>query len=168
MKRIPLTQGKFAIIDDEDFERVSKYKWFYHLGYAKHGVYDYKKKNNIHLLLHRFILQVNDPLVSIDHKDRNGLDNRKQNLRICTQSQNNMNRMVKNTNGYKGLKYLKTCSKNGKQYLRKKPYQAVIHVSGKKISLGYFSSAEDAARAYNEGAKRIHGEFAKLNEVNDP
>lgn len=148
---IPLTRNAFAEIDDEDFELVSRFKWRLQkrnpiaTGYAVAG------RNKI-IYMHRLI--INAPLdKEIDHIDRNSLNNHKNNLRPATRSQN-----VANSNNpkkkYKGVyKY----SKNR--------FRAMIWNGSKQIIIGSFKVEEDAAKAYNEAAHRIYGEFAYVNPV---
>lgn len=157
MRIIQLTQGKEAILDDEDYDRVSKYKWHYaHYpggGYAKTN----NKGNKPALLrMHRIVLNAKSGEL-IDHINGNTLDNRKENLRIVNQSQNMMNTRLRSTNtsGYKGVCYDK----------RWKNWLAHIWKDGEQIYLGCFKDKKLAAKAYNEAAKEYHGEYAKLNSL---
>lgn len=152
-------RNEYAIIDDEDYELVSKYNW----NACFHGGSDYKYarssgKNMVSM--HRVIMGVTDPKVHVDHINHNGLDNRKCNLRLCNNSQNQMNR--KKASGcssiYKGVSY--AISRN-----KKNPWLASIRINGKKKHIGHYATQEDAARAYNEMAQDIHGDFAKLNII---
>lgn len=159
MKRVPLTRGKYAIVDNEDFERVSKLKWHFLNtggGYAKHTYYlgDYKQKD---ITLHRFIINAPEG-VEVDHINGNGLDNRKCNLRLCNRTENTWHTSIRshNTHGFKGVSYNNT----GKRIRR---YKGRIRVNNKVYHLGYFLTAEEAAHAYDEAAKKYHGEFALLN-----
>jgi hypothetical protein len=148
MKQIPLTQGKFAIVDDEDFDWLNKWKWCVNNENVVH-----RKSNYKIITMHKLIM--NPPKgMQVDHKSGNRLDNRRSNLRICTGSQNCMNRNYKsNSSGYKGVR---------KWYRR---WQSRIEINGKKINLGMFSTPIKAAKAYNEAAIKYHGEFAKLNQI---
>ena len=151
MKEIALTQGKFAIVDDEDFEDLAKFKWAYHGGYA-HRVFikDGKKTGE---LMHRVI--VNAPAgMDIDHVNRNPLDNRKCNLRVATRSQNNANK-AQREGSFKGACWRPIPRR----------WKAYIKVDHKQIHLGYFSNAVDAAKAYNAAALKYFGEFARLNVI---
>lgn len=160
MKEIPLTQGKVSIVDDGDFEKVSRYKWCYmeqgdcHYAYRKMAI---MHKQRITLLLHRFILD--NPNGIIDHVDGNGLNNTRCNLRLCTQSQNRANsRMWKrNKIGYKGV-YLD---------MRDNKYESKIGFCGKRLYIGRYDTAIDAARAYDVKAVELFGEFAKTNFLVD-
>lgn len=144
MIKIPLTQGQYAIIDDDDFDFISKSKWRFKLGYALDG----KGKT-----MHRQIICVPCGMF-IDHINGNGLDNRKANLRICSHKENMMNKKIykNNTSGYKGVTRLT----NGK-------WRCVIWKDGNKINLGVFLTPEDAAIAYDKSAIVLYGEFAKTN-----
>lgn len=106
-------------------------------------------------LLHRLIMGIPDCFV--DHKSRNTLDNRKENLRLCNNQQNCFNQglSTNNTSGYKGVTYRKD----------NKLWRARITVNGKKKSLGNFDTKEEAAERYNQAAIKHHGEFASLNEL---
>jgi hypothetical protein len=142
---IPLTKGKYAVIDNDDFKRVSKYKWCLDGRYAKGYV------NGKQIRLHVFV--TNAKLgEEIDHINGDGLDNRKCNLRVCTKSQNQMNKgIILNHTGYKGVH----SRKSGLFY-------AQIWV-GKNIHLGSFKTAKEAADAYDEAALQVYGSFAKTN-----
>lgn len=155
MKEIELTQGLVAFVDDEDYEKLSKHKWraekrgdlFYaYRSAGKHGGY----------AMHREILPI--PLgKEIDHTDRNGLNNQKSNLRICTVSQNQANTKSRTggTSKFKGVGWFKSSRK----------WRALIKVKGQLVYLGLFVTEEDAAIAYNNAALRHFGEFARLNSV---
>lgn len=153
-KKLPLTQGQFALIDTEDFDRLNQYKWHaYKDGktyYARHTFFiDGKWKN---ISLHRFIL--NAPKnKQVDHINFNGLDNRKENLRIVTNAQNKQNRLVQRNNklGLKGV------------HRQENRYIPIIGSGGKGIYLGCYKTAEKAAEAYDKAALRLHGNFARLN-----
>lgn len=152
MKKIPLTQGQFALIDDEDFEVVNKLKWF--AAYQKdRNKYLVRNKDT---MLHRMLLNVTDSKIQVDHINGNPLDNRRCNLRTCTNKQNMMNRFLQknNTTGYKGVR------KSGL-----KGFRATIQVNNKKINLGSYKTIKEAAIAYNNGALKYFGEFANLNRI---
>lgn len=156
MKKIKLTKGKFAIIDDEDFELVSQYSW-----QVCPASSDKLRAKTIvrgkNLYMHRLILGDREGLF-IDHINRDPLDNRRKNLRYCTTSQNLMNRGVQknNTTGYKGVVFDRRGRKN---------WFAKIRFQYKVFYLGYHSTAEEAAIAYNKKAKELHGEFAYQNII---
>jgi hypothetical protein len=143
MKSIALTQNKFTLIDDEDFDRVSKYKWYArkdsktNTWYAMRNYRTYGVHKTI--LLHRFITDA-PKWFDVDHKDRNGLNNQKGNLDVCEHSKNMMNRSKQKNNksGYKGVTYHKT----------NKRFQATITFNGKQKHLGYYNTALEASKAY--------------------
>lgn len=157
---IPLTNGKTCLIDESDYEMVSQYTWrelkvrrrSYATAYA-----GYSNGQPKIIYMHRLITNPEEGMV-VDHINHNGLDNRRDNLRVCTQSQNicNHNRKRSNSNsGYVGVS--------------KKPrgYQAHITIRGRYINVGFFQDAEEAARARDEAAIKYHGEFAYLNFPDD-
>lgn len=154
MREIPLTQGKTALVDDGDFDLVSRFKWQAakapRTWYAHRVEYGGKRKKTESM--HRLILDA--PLgMLVDHINGNGLDNRRDNLRLATKGQNNYNTRLRrdNATGYKGVK--RNCLR----------WVARIRIDRRLIHLGSFSTKEDAARAYDSAARRHFGEFAKLN-----
>lgn len=159
MKRIPLSQGKFALVDNEDYERVMAVgKWHYTtLGYAQIRVIKNKKKEDI--LMHRFImgLKPGDKLI-VDHRFGDGLDNRKENLRVCTHAQNISNRVKMNKNNTSGFRGVTFDKQKGK-------WQAKICFNRKHMFCGYAETPEAAALKYNDFATKYFGEFAVLNNV---
>lgn len=156
MKTIKLTKGAVAIVDDEDFDELNKHKWHLHSeGYAIRTVWNGKEKQT-RLRMHRVIMKTPDGM-DTDHLNGNRIDNRKENLRICTRSQNlrNSQKRSDNKSGYKGVAFHNFSGL----------FHAYIRVNKRQISLGYYKFPDDAAKAYNEAAKKYFGEFAKLNEV---
>lgn len=160
MKRIPLTgkhgEGKFAIVDDEDYPILMRMTWCL----AEHG---YPKTRDFYM--HQLILgfpETNGGIL-IDHKDRNPLNMRKDNLRVTTRQRNLFNRpKQKNNQGlYKGVFF--------RERLKAKPWQASIAKTENGVQrsyfLGYFATSEEAARAYNKKARELFGEFAYLNQI---
>lgn len=164
MRRIKLTQGQFALIDDIDFERISQYKWHAvkasnkHSWYANTNIWIKKdgKKIRYSLRMHRFLLNTPKGKV-VDHINGNGLDNRRENIRICDQK-NNVCNAIAHRNSIS--KYRGVSLQSGK-------WKVQIQINKKKIHLGYFDSEEEAAQVYNKAAKKYHGEFARLNKVEE-
>ena len=160
-KKIPLTQGKFAIVDPEDYDRLMAMgKWHTSCnGYACR-TYNYKNQHGLWsgktIFLHSLVLDVPEKYV-IDHINGVKTDNRKSNLRVCTRAENGRNRgkQENNTSGYKGVSYK----------VKNKKFSSQIKVYNKQIYIGLFDTPIEAARAYNEAAIKYHGEFAKLNEL---
>lgn len=152
MKEVRLNGGRgIALVDDDDFERVSQHKWHLHSG--NYAATSMKVNGDIKTVsLHRFILRTNG---GIDHKDRNGLNNCRNNLRPCTYSQNSANRRLhrNNTSGYKGVSLMR---KTGK-------WSATIKVNRRVHFLGSFECKQEAAKVYDSAARRFFGEFAFLN-----
>lgn len=150
MKEIPLTRGKVALVDDEDYERIAKHKWYADSrGYAKRT--DTGTKENRYrklLLMHREIM--NPPKdMHIDHINGNTGDNRKENLRVCTRSQNKHNGKAQRNNRF-GHRGVSLCY--GKWY-------AKIRMNGKLIYIGHYLTKEEAIKAYNDFEYKMFGEF---------
>jgi hypothetical protein len=159
MREIPLTRGHVALVDDCDYERVmAAGPWFArvepHTVYAQRNV---RKPDGTGTAqyLHRFILGEVNPDVLIDHQDRNGLHNRRSNLRRATpsQSQANHGKQRGTTSRYRGVYRRNDCAR----------WEAGIRGNGRQKSLGLFISEVDAALAYDKAAREIHGEFASCN-----
>jgi hypothetical protein len=158
MKEIVLTNGKIALVDDEDFEELSEIKWYFRKeGYAVGNLPSPKKGVYPKQLMHRHIMSAKKGQ-QIDHINGNKLDNRKCNLRIADASLNQANSKLRSTNttGYRGVQYKKD---------RKKCWYATIKHNYKVICLGYFETKKEAGLAYNEKAKELFGEFARLNVI---
>lgn len=159
MKQIKLGRsGKFALVDDEDFETLNKVSWSIRKydGYAYRSFYKNRVRTNVRM--HRLIMGcVNGDGKIIDHKDRNPLNNQKSNLRFCTKSENTINAPGRknSTSKYKGVSFCKMVKK----------WQVQVTVNCKLVYNDYFLSEKEAAIAYNEAAKKHHGEFAWLNTI---
>ena len=151
-KEIILTRGKVAIVDDDDFEELSRHKWRYKYGYAVRNAPTSTNKYHL-ILMHREIINTPDGMQT-DHVNGDMLDNRRNNLRVCTHAENmrNAKKHKNNTSGYKGVAWHRTAKK----------WRAFIW-SGKHRHLGLFERIEDAATAYNIAAYIYHGEFARYN-----
>ena len=154
--------GKFAIIDECDAHLVAGIAWHVHLDcmmwYATHTTPHDECGKQQKRRMHRVILGVTDPSVQVDHINGNGLDNRRCNLRIATNSENAANRKnlpQNKTSRYRGVTWHRGVGK----------WQAAIKVHGKNHYLGVFPSDVDAAIAYNRAAKVHFGEFAVINEI---
>lgn len=155
MKLIPLTKGKFAKVDDEDFDLVNKYKW--HLssnGYAKYAKKldePVGKKTRKIISMHRLILGQDDPMW-IDHINHDKTDNRRSNLRRCSAAQNIRNSSTKRfSSAFKGAYKMEGSDR----------YFSRISFYGKKIYLGTFGTMTEAAQAYDAAAEHLFGDFAE-------
>lgn len=157
MKLIPLTRDRFAAVSDCDFKKVKNRKW--HAVKTKEGKW-YAGSNSGRggaskfVAMHRVLAGAKKGQ-TVDHKDGNGLNNRRSNLRICTRSQNCANAIIPkhNKSGFKGVSFHKQAGK----------WRASIKIKGKKIALGLFDSKLSAAVAYDQAAIEIFGEFSKTN-----
>lgn len=153
--KIPLSRGMFAIVDESDFEELSKHTWFYAHGYAVRNVRVRPGRGGQRLLgMHRFLMNTPDGYET-DHVNGDKLDNRRSNLRIATKSQNMMNReYYRSASGYKGVYLIPNCTKP-------KKWRSYIMVNKKSICVGYFRTKTEAITAHREAIKRYHGEFAR-------
>ena len=146
MKKIKLTQGKYALVDDEDYEELNKYTWCYNKGYA------FRWRSGVGMYyMHREILGTPKGVYT-DHINSNGIDNRRKNLRMCTQQQNTWNKKVRNDSksGIKGV----SPSKNNRWVAKIRSNKIIYH-------LGTFNSKKAASLAYRKKAKELYGEFAR-------
>ena len=147
MREIAIVEGGVALIDDEDFEKVSQFKW--HLSDKGYAVANHKGTK---IRMHRLVMgAVGDQIV--DHRKHNKLDNQKANLRITDRSGNACNRQPQQRGDvkFKGV------------YRNAGRYEARIKINQKPHYLGRFATAEEAAAAYNKAAEQLHGEMACLN-----
>lgn len=159
MKTVTLFGGLLAKVDDEDFERISRFRW--HIMKNRAGIpyavrSDWNHGNQRSILMHREILQPakGQP---IDHRNRDGLDNQRANLRLCTYSQNNANMRVRGnkTSAYKGVMF------RGKP--RATPWLTVVRFNKQPVFSMSFGSELEAAIVYDIIARRTFGEFARVN-----
>lgn len=162
-KEIQLTQGKVAIVDDDDFELLNKWKWCFHkrenrnTGYAVRNERSADGKDRT-VPMHRSIMNLHfSDTKEVDHRNGNGCDNQRKNLRVCSRQENQCNGVlpVNNKSGFRGVFWVKENLK----------WRAKISYRNRTIYLGSFSDKALAAHAYNEAARKYHGEFARFNEV---
>lgn len=150
---IRLTRGMFAIVDEDDYEKLNQYEWSAVKGcntyYARAAIYINNKQKSF--AMHQIIMGISE--LDIDHKNRNGLHNYKSNLRFCNRSQNirNAKTMKKCVSTYKGVD------------THQNKFRSRIYFNNKSISIGYYNNEIDAAIAYDQKAKELYGEFAWLN-----
>lgn len=153
--QIPLGRGHVALIDEADFPTIEPFRWhaLVRRGVVYAGACPGKKDR---LLMHRLIMGATKGTV-VDHISHDGLDNRRSNLRVCSQSQNQANQLVqantRKTSRFKGV----SLNKGGR-------WSATIQVRGQRLRLGTFGSEDDAARAYDQAANDAFGEFACTND----
>ena len=156
MKQIKLTQNQIAIVDDEDFNELSRFKWYALRGYSTFYALRYYKINEKWLAMgmHRQIMNAQKGQ-QVDHKNRNGLDNRRCNLRFCDFSQNQQNKKPQRggTSKLKGVMWCKAKNK----------WRSMIQLNGEKYHLGRFNTEIEAAKVYDAKAKELFGEFAGTN-----
>ena len=143
MKKIKLSQNMFALVDDSDFEFLNKFKWHYRDGYARRNIYLNGKQST--WLIYWSVVGKPPRGLTVDHINGNTLDNRRENLRVCTRSENQRNRgKIKNsTSGFKGVSWHKNVGK----------WQASIGIAGIMKYLGLFTNPEEAHKAYCKANK---------------
>jgi hypothetical protein len=150
MKKIPLTQGKFALIDNRDYWLMRQFKWCAH--FNGYNWYVVTGAGRTRMRMHRLLAGF--PPFALDHKNGNGLDNRRRNLRPATCSQNGANcgPQRNNASGFKGVTRHKALGK----------WQAQITFRGQYRYLGLFANPRLAFAAYRKAAKQLFGEFARI------
>jgi hypothetical protein len=157
VKELPLTKGYVALVDDEDFERINAFKWQAHLTPRRDGtvrVYGFRTHAKKGIYLHRFIL--NAPKgVDVDHKNGDGLDCRRSNMRLATRSQNlaNLPWNAANTSGFKGVSFHKQSGR----------IQVVIGYRNRRYHIGLYDDPAFAAAVYDAAARHLFGSFANTN-----
>ena len=152
MKKIKLTQGKYVLVDDEDFDWLNQWKW---LAFDNNGhFYAARRPKSGIVFMHRLILESGKGNI-VDHANQDTLDNRRSNIRLCTRAENQANRGSSKGSAsiYKGV----TWDKRGKKWC------AAIKVDGKSIALGRFEDEVEAAKAYDKKHIEVHAEFACPN-----
>ena len=154
---VALTQEKFTLVSAEDYEFLSQWKWFYCNGYAARHTPGTNQKL---ILMHRVIaermgLKING--LQVDHINQDRSDNRRENLRVATNTENMQNciRHKDNTSGFKGVSW----------HTQRQKWRAYIRHNGKQVYLGSFSDKKEAVIAYNQAAIKYHGKFSCLNKV---
>lgn len=162
MKEIPLTQGRIALVSDADFDmlmRISK-KWgcFRRVDNIYVVTSTMINGKQVRIFMHRVLMNPEKGYF-VDHINGNGLDNRRENLRIATHAQNMRNSKKRKSSKwpYKGISY------DNRSYHLSKKWRVRIRIDGKQIYAGRFETPEEAARKYDELARQFYGEFAKLN-----
>jgi len=159
MKLIQLTRGRVAMVDDDDFPRLSQFRWRYSgsitHGYAARVIY--VNKRQVTIWMHREIMSAPEG-IEVDHRSGNRLDNQKNNLRLATHAENSRNQPVRSNNklGVKGVCLTR----------QKDKYRATITLNGKPKQIGVFPTIQEAKEAYDKAAPLYHGEFASLNSPN--
>jgi len=151
MKQIPLSQGKSALVDDEDYKYLMQWKWHFSNGYAIRSAQTPRPRK--HIYMHRVVAKTPDEL-EVDHINHNRVDNRKENLRNCTRRQNQHNQSVQKR---KIFSQFKGVTKYRSKWVTR------ISINRIPIHIGYFENERHAAMAYDIWAKDLFGEYATLN-----
>lgn len=161
MKLIPLTQGKFAQVDDDDFDFLNQWKWHCrrspHTCYAITVFYPSNSRKTIQVRMHWLVIPTSDNTKIVDHINHQGLDNQKKNLRLCSHIENSKN---KNPSKGSSSKYLGVSWRKSRNC-----WVSQIQLGGKNKHIGCYNNEVEAALAYNKKAKKLFGDFANLNKL---
>lgn len=157
MKKLSLTQNRFALVDDQDYDWLMQWKW-HALRQRTGNWYAVRSEGK---WPNRTLVYMHDAIMAppkgfrVDHRKGDGLDNRREMLRVCTNYQNNQNARKRkdNSSGYKGVTWNKV----------RRKYQARIQVNHKSMSLGYYDDPANAANAYDVAARKHFGDYARTN-----
>ena len=159
-KEISLGRGKVAVVDDDDFEWLSKWKWYAHASrntwYARTTWFPPDADRRTTVIMHRLIIGASLGQM-VDHRDRNGLNNQRSNLRFATRSQNKANaaKLKVGASRFKGVRFY------GRNPI--KPWTARVGFGKQRLHLPYFKTETEAALAYDAAARKLFGEYARLN-----
>lgn len=162
MRKIPLTQHKVALVDDADYGWLSQWKWFAQKDHARDKWYAVRTVNRgrgrspARVFMHRAILGLAGSYPKVDHRDLDGLNNQRHNLRTASDEQNARNKPTVARSGFRGVYFLS--DRSGLHV-----WQARVSHAGRDISLGCFDDPAEAARVYDAAARKYHGEFARTN-----
>lgn len=155
--QVPLSNGGFALVDEEDHARIASHSWYawHHHGTSYAARMTAREGRRICILMHREVMDA-QPGSQVDHSDGNGLNNQRSNLRFCTPSENryNQGRQRNNSSGLKGVSWNKKLQK----------WEVYINKDRKRTRLGFFADKNDAMRAYDKAAAEMHGDFARPNK----
>lgn len=164
MKKIKVNEKTYALVDDDVFKELNQYKWSSSCGYARRLTQDPETKKVVNCFIHTEVMGKREGF-QIDHINRNRLDNRRENLRFVTMSQNRMNAGPRKDSktGYKGVGYIE---KNAYKKWKVTIVDAESSKTKRKmVFVGYFHTAKEAALAYNKKAFELNGEYAYMNKI---
>ncbi len=156
MKKIKLSQNKYALIDNEDYDRINQWSWYYHTGYARRCIYPYGRGKTITLFLHRIVFNRKKWRgdEEVDHINGNTLDNRKKNLRICSRAENMMNQKNLHKKSYSGIRGIHW----DKNYQK---WSVHIKIGGIQKYFGSFETIQQARKVHKKEVVGLFGKFSR-------
>jgi hypothetical protein len=160
MKLIPLSQGKFAQVDDEDYDFLMQWKWFVNHGRAVRSAWTPGREKKLQIFMHRVLMDA-PPGMEVDHRNMDPLDNQRHNLRVCTPGQNQYNKRARKDSP-SGLKNI--TPNFGKRGIT---WAVKMRASKKEHYIGTFKTLEAAIQAHTAAIRRLHGEFGREVSVAD-